>query len=69
MAVAAVSAAAAAASAVTAASRAATTACFDDGYRGDNWRGGGVYIGGGGYGYGDCIAPLGDWPRGTCDQF
>ena len=44
---------------------------IDDGYRGDNWRGG-VYIGGGGgYGYGDgCGAyPLGDWPRGTCDQF
>ena len=28
-----------------------------------------VYIGGGGYGYGYCGAPMGDWPRGTCDQF
>jgi tRNA(Arg) A34 adenosine deaminase TadA len=42
---------------------------IDDGYRGDNWRGG-VYIGGGGGGYGYCGAyPVGDWPRGTCDQF
>jgi hypothetical protein len=42
---------------------------IDDGYRGDNWRGG-VYIGGGGGGYSYCGAyPFGDWPRGTCDQF
>jgi hypothetical protein len=42
---------------------------MDDAYRGRDWNGG-VYIGDGGYGYDYCGAyPLGDWPRGTCDQF
>ena len=40
---------------------------IDDAYRGGRYRGG--YVGDGGYGYGYCAAPLGDWPRGTCDQF
>ena len=45
-------------------------AIADDAYRDGRYWGGG-YIGGGGYGYGyDCGAyALGDWPRGTCDQF
>lgn len=43
---------------------------IDDAYRGGRYWGGGAYLGGGGYGYGYCGAyPLGDWPRGTCDQF
>jgi hypothetical protein len=41
---------------------------MDDANRGGRYWGG--YIGDGGYGYGYCGAyPLGDWPRGTCDQF
>lgn len=41
---------------------------MDDVYRGGRYWGG--TVGGAGYGYDYCGAhPLGDWPRGTCDQF
>jgi len=41
---------------------------MDDVYRGGRYSGG--TVGGAGYGYDYCGAhPLGDWPRGTCDQF
>jgi len=41
---------------------------MDDVDRGGRYWGG--TVGGAGYGYDYCGAhPLGDWPRGTCDQF